>query len=244
SVVAVWRNVTETLTSLMARRALLDRLLAHERLPALGGRKDAHGLAVFGHRAPGDFDRVGGQHRGDMLVAERLAQIFAGDDAADLFLDAFAGDVLAVAAAQAALKKEFQLKQPLRRVHVFVRGRAAHGGLVHVDVFGHVAQHHRLESAHAALEKFLLKLENALGDAKQRLLALLDALDQPVRGAPSSLRKITYSSPTFSTNTSGSTVRTSSCSKPREGLGSRVAIRCAASAISSMPTPRSLASFS
>src|SRR5581483_7992191 len=154
SVVAVWRNVTETLTSLMARRALLDRLLAHERLPALGGRKDAHGLAVFGHRAPGDFDRVGGQHRGDMLVAERLAQIFAGDDAADLFLDAFAGDVLAVAAAQAALKKEFQLKQPLRRVHVFVRGRAAHGGLVHVDVFGHVAQHHRLESAHAALKKF------------------------------------------------------------------------------------------
>src|SRR5258705_6150980 len=118
-----------------------------------------------------------------MLIAVRFARVFRGDDATDFLLDAFARNIFAVAAAQSTLEKELELKKALWCVHIFVGRRAAHGGFVHVNIFGDVAQHHRLEIAYAMVEKLVLKFENALGDPKQSLLALLDAFDQPMRSA-------------------------------------------------------------
>ena len=68
-------------------------------------------------------------------------------------------------------------------MNVFIGRGAAHGRFVHVDVFGDVAQHHRLQMADSMVKKLQLKFEDALGHSKQRLLTLLDALDQPVSGA-------------------------------------------------------------
>lgn len=101
-----------------------------------------------------------------MLIAVWPARIFGGDDAADLLFDAFAGDIFAVASFKTALKKVFELEQPLRRMNIFIGRSAADGGLVHMNVFGDVAQDHRLELLHPMFEEFLLKLENALGNAK------------------------------------------------------------------------------
>ena len=82
--------------------------------------------------------------RRNMLIAVRFARVFGGDDAADFLFDAFARHIFAVAAFESALEKELELKKPLRRVHIFVGRRAAHGGFMHVDIFGDVAQHHGL----------------------------------------------------------------------------------------------------
>jgi hypothetical protein len=101
-----------------------------------------------------------------MLIAERFARVLGGDDAANLFLYAFARHVLAVVPFEPALEKELELEQPLRRMHVLIGRGPAHRGFVHVNVFGHVAQHHRLQLAHAMIEKVMLKLEDALGDPK------------------------------------------------------------------------------
>ena len=101
-----------------------------------------------------------------MLIAVGLAWIFGGDDATDFLFDAFAGDIFSIAAFKAALKKEFELVQPLWCMDILIGGGPADGGLMHVNVFGDVAQDHRLELPHSVFEEFLLKLENALGNAK------------------------------------------------------------------------------
>src|SRR5687767_2630935 len=101
-----------------------------------------------------------------MLVTIRLARIFRADNAANFFFDALACHVFAITAFEAALEKELELKEPLRRVHILIRRRAADGGLMHVNVFGNVAQHHRLELADPMVKKLLLKLENTLRDSK------------------------------------------------------------------------------
>src|SRR4029077_10454889 len=107
-----------------------------------------------------------------MLIAVRFALVFRGDDAAGFLFYALARHIFAVAAVQSTLEKELELEKALRRVHIFVGRRAAHGGFMHVDIFGDVAQHHGLERAHSMVEKLLLKFENTLRDPKQSLLAL------------------------------------------------------------------------
>src|SRR5919106_1668891 len=114
-----------------------------------------------------------------MLIAVWPARIFSGDDTTDLLFDAFAGDIFSVAAFKTALKKEFELEQALRRMDILIGGSAADRGFVHMNVFGYVAQDHRLKLAYAMFEEVLLKLENTLGNAAQGLLALLAALNQP-----------------------------------------------------------------
>src|SRR5881227_2179263 len=88
-------------------------------------------------------------------------------------------DILSIFHGDRALEKMLEFKEPLRRVNVFVRRGPTHGGLVHVDILGHVAQHHRFESLDSMIEKLLLEFENALSDAIESLLALLNAFDQP-----------------------------------------------------------------
>jgi len=118
-----------------------------------------------------------------MLIAIRFARIFRRDDMANFFFDTLARDVLAVASSQAALKEELELKKSLGGMNVLVRCSSAYGGLMHIDIFGDIAQDHGPQMADAVIKKLLLKLEDALRDSKQRLLSLLNALDQPVSGA-------------------------------------------------------------
>ena len=54
---------------------------------------------------------------------------------------------------------------------------------MHADRLGDVAQDHRLEVGDALLEELALLLDDALGDPDDRLAALLDRADQPLRVA-------------------------------------------------------------
>ena len=114
-----------------------------------------------------------------MLVTVGLSWILLRDELADFFFHALAGDIFPIFHGDRALEKMLEFKEPLRRVNVFVRRGPTHGGLMHVDILGHVAQHHRFESLDSMVEKLLLEFENALSDAIESLLALLNAFDQP-----------------------------------------------------------------
>src|SRR5688572_1696879 len=118
-----------------------------------------------------------------MLIAEGLARIFAADDAADFLFNALAGDIFPVSASQAALEKKLKLEQSLGGVNVFIGRRPADGRFVHMNIFGDVTQHHRPQLANAMVEKIQLEFKNTLSHAVKRLLALLNAFDQPSGGA-------------------------------------------------------------
>jgi hypothetical protein len=66
---------------------------------------------------------------------------------------------------------------------VLVRGGSANGGLMHVDIFGDIAQDHGPQMADAMIEKLLLKFEMLWVTRDNVCWPLLNALDQPVGGA-------------------------------------------------------------
>src|SRR5439155_20243889 len=127
------------------------------------GTKYTPSFSLFGSCASGDLNRVRRQHRRDMLIAVGFALILRRDNPADFLFDAFASDVFAVAAAQTTLKEKLELEEALRRMDVFIGRGSAHGRFVHIDIFGDIAQHHRPQAADTVVEKFQLKLEDALG---------------------------------------------------------------------------------
>ena len=81
------------------------------------------------------------------------------------------------------LKKYFSSKRPCGVcTYLFVVTRRD-GRLVHADRFGDVAEDHRLQEADALLEELALLLDDALGDADDRLATLLDRANEPLRVA-------------------------------------------------------------
>jgi hypothetical protein len=80
-------------------------------------------------------------------------------------------------------KKVLHFEHALRRVHVFVRHDAADRRFVHADVVGDVAQHERAQVLDAVIEEIALEVDDAGRDLVDRLLPLLNGLDQPERRA-------------------------------------------------------------
>ena len=150
---------------------------------ALVRRGDLQLLAVLRDRAAREHEALALQDADDLRVAERLARVLGLDDLADPLLDRDRRDALAVRAADAAVEEVLHLEHALRRVHVLVGHHAADGRLVHADVVGDVAQHERPQVLDAVVEEVPLEIDDARGDLVDRLLALLDRLDQPA--APS-----------------------------------------------------------
>ena len=81
------------------------------------------------------------------------------------------------------MEEVLHLEHALRRVHVLVGHDAADRRLVHADVVGDVAQHQRPQVLDAVIEEVALEVDDAVGDLVDRLLPLLDRLDQPQRRA-------------------------------------------------------------
>ena len=74
-----------------------------------------------------------------------------------------------------------QLEHPARGVHVLAGGHARDGGFVHGDRFGDVLEDHRPHVLVALLEEGRLALDDRAGDLHERLVADLEALEQPAR---------------------------------------------------------------
>ena len=118
----------------------------------------------------------------------------------------------------AAVEEVLELEQALRGLHVLVRGDAADGRLVHVDVVADVAQRERAQEGQALVEEVALEVHEALGHAPQRALALLHALDQPHRASGSSARHIASPRPPSGAGASGTaSSRGAAGSPPRSG---------------------------
>src|SRR6185295_16536601 len=174
----------------------IDRSRASDRLPSkprtvtpdtliqnftlIRGR-DLQFFAVLGDGAAREDQAFALEDADDLGVAQRLAGVFVLDDLPDALLDRDRRDALAVRAADAAVEEVLHLEHALRRVHVLVRHDAADGRLVHADVVGDVAQDERTEMFDAVIEEIALEVDDAVRDLVNRLLPLLDRLDQPER---------------------------------------------------------------
>ena len=81
------------------------------------------------------------------------------------------------------MEEVLHFEHALGRVDVLVADDARHRGLVHADIDGHVAQHHRAQVLDAVVEKLLLLAHDAVRNLVDRLLALVDRLDEPQRAS-------------------------------------------------------------
>src|SRR6266542_2159448 len=140
-------------------------------------------FAVFRDRPPREHQPFLLQDADDLRVAEWLARVFVLDDLPDPLLDRDRRDALAVRAADPAVEEVFQLEHALRRVHVLVIDDPADGGLVHADVVRDVAQYERPEIFDPVIEELPLEVDDARRHLVDRLLTLIDGLDQPQRGS-------------------------------------------------------------
>src|SRR5262249_43414112 len=139
---------------------------ASKELLALARSENAEHLAVLRDGTARDLNAVVlGEDFDDRLVGQGVRFVLGFDDLLDRLLDAFAGDVVFARAADRRIEEILQLEEPLRRVHVFVRGDTADGRFVHPDRVGDVTQDHRLEKADSFFEEVALLLDDALGHA-------------------------------------------------------------------------------
>src|SRR5205085_9665117 len=68
-----------------------------------------------------------------------------------------------------------------RDEHELPGRRAAHGGLMHADTLANLGAREWPQLLDAVLEAFLLALHDDFGDARDRLTALVDVVDEELR---------------------------------------------------------------
>ena len=84
-------------------------------------------------------------------------------------------------AGHVAREKEAELEHAARRVQVLAGRHARDRRLVHLDGLGDVLQDHRLHGLLAAVEEGLLALDDRARDPEHRVVADLEAAEQPAR---------------------------------------------------------------
>ena len=116
-----------------------------------------------------------------------------------------------------ALAEEIaQLEYALRRMRILAGHRPAHRRRMHPDLLRHFLDHHRLQIVDAAIQKLPLPADDRVADLQNRLLALLDVLDQ--------LDRATCSAPSHS------------CARPSRCLpGSAASCRSGSAAAAACP---------
>src|SRR6266446_358334 len=159
-----------------AKELLRFAQMAHtlENLLAVGRRGDVQLVAVFRDGAAGDVDPLVVEDLHDLGVRERFAGILTVNEALNLLLDGKAGDVLARVGVDSTVKEVLHEEETARRVHVLVRHDAGDGGLVHLDVVGHVAQNQGAEEIDSSLQELALVLHDRFGHLVDGALALVE----------------------------------------------------------------------
>src|SRR5262245_9738796 len=149
----------------------------------LVGRRNLELFSVFGDRPPGQLEALAMQHADDLGIAQWLLRVLLLDDLANPLLDRDRRHRVPVLAVDAAVEEVLHLEHALRRVHVLVRDDTADRRFVHADIVGHVEEHQRPEVYDAVVETVALEIDDARRHLVNRLLPLLDRLDQPERGS-------------------------------------------------------------
>src|SRR5947208_677287 len=146
--------------------------------PALVSARNSHVLAVLRYRSTRHVNTLLAQPRGDLLVGPRLCGVF--------FLNHLLDEALEVNQRGSAsgrplhgLREEIsKLVDALRRIGVLVGDRPADGGRMDPDLLGHFFDHHGPQMVDAFVEKIPLPADDYLAHLDDRLLALLDILDE------------------------------------------------------------------
>ena len=162
----------------MSRPQLLRPGILHEFLSFAGG-EDFHHLPVLGHGPAGYGNGMSLlKQLAYHLIAQGPAGILFSDELPDQILYPFDRHFLAISPHLAA-EEEFQLVDPLRCMHIFVRRHPAYRRLVHLDIVGYFSQDKGLKGIDSLFKKISLKCNNAFGNLVQGHLSLLDTPDQP-----------------------------------------------------------------
>ena len=147
-------------------------------LPAEIAGQEAKFLAVFRNGPAGDVDALALEPGHQFLVAQRVRPVLPGDEIVDHLLHAGVGHRVAAVRLIAGREEIFEIEHPVRGLDVLVRDGAADGRLVHADGVGDLRHRQRLQAGDPVLEELLLHLDDLPGDALDRLLALLDRVDE------------------------------------------------------------------
>src|SRR5665213_3016336 len=153
---------------------------------ALHRRGYAHGLAVFGHRAPGYIDAGLLEDIDDRIVGVDVAlEFLAVDEPADLVADRLGGMGLVAAfdGGDRRGEEELHLEHPARGCEVFVGGHPADGGFVHADGVGDSLEVQRPQMLDAEGEETVLLADDLAGYLEDGLGPLVEALHQPGGGS-------------------------------------------------------------
>ena len=132
------------------------------------GGQDVDGLAILGHRPPGDEHGLVAQFGGDLFVAQRSLGVLAANDLADSVLGGQRSVEYVIEADHALAGQE----------HVLVGRGTADGRLVQSHVIGHFGACQRLEVADAVIQEVALHLDDAFGDQADGVPTFLDEADE------------------------------------------------------------------
>ena len=91
-------------------------------------------------------------------------------------------EILAIGGLNSRCEEKLHFENSLRCLHVLAGDSAADGRFVHTHHFGDLHHCERLQKCHALIHEFPLPLHNLACNVQDRLLALLDALDQKLSG--------------------------------------------------------------
>ncbi len=147
-------------------------------LPPHVAGKNIQFSAIFRDCAACDRDSALAQNLDNLLVAQRRIALFAFHQVQNPFFDAGIAHRFTGGGLITRREEIFHLKHALRRGDVFPRDRAADRGLVHAHRVGDLHHGHRLQMGRSVLEKIALPLHDLVRDIGNRLLALVDRLDQ------------------------------------------------------------------
>ena len=81
------------------------------------------------------------------------------------------------------MKKNFILTNVFLRLHVFAGNGAGDGGFMHADGLGHLHHGQGFQVGDALFHEFPLALHDFVADVQNRLLTLVEALDEKFSGA-------------------------------------------------------------
>ena len=105
------------------------------------GGQDAELVAIFGDRTPGDLNiMLFCQQLDDGIITQRLGRALPVDILDNFLFDAGGSDI-AAALINAAVKKVFEFKNPVRGLHLLTLGHPADRRFMHFDIIGNITQH-------------------------------------------------------------------------------------------------------
>src|SRR5579864_9623417 len=150
-------------------------LLLHPPLVRAG---NFHVLAILCHRTASHLNSLRLKDAGNLLIGQRLRRIFFFNQLLHSPLQNQQRGVSALWPVDALAEEIAQLEDALWSMRVLAGDSAADGRGMDADFFRHFLNHHRLQFVDALFQKILLPAHNGVADFQNRLLPLLNVLDE------------------------------------------------------------------